>query len=140
MNVMELSGYVSCTDINLLYYQYGLNNEFIDELINEVNDYSQKNDLDINLVKNVYSSITTAESYSETLGYLFSTESTKYDLIFVDIVESKNIVKYFSDLSQYLPQSLLEKYSNGIVKETNYFNDKMVTLVNNNSNNSIKLS
>ncbi|OUM69926.1 hypothetical protein PIROE2DRAFT_2125, partial [Piromyces sp. E2] len=104
------------------------NENFINELITEFNNYSQKNELDITLVKNVYGSITTPESYSETLDYLFSSRSIKYDLFLIDMVDSKRFGRYFADLKKYLPQSILEKYSSGIVKETNIINNVMVTL------------
>ena len=95
----------------------------------EFNIYSIKNNLDITLVENVYSSITTEEAYSETLDYLLSTKSIKYDLIINDIVYSKKFANYLTNLNEYIPQSLLDKYSYGILKDTNIVNNNMVTLV-----------
>ncbi|ORY85901.1 hypothetical protein LY90DRAFT_499013 [Neocallimastix californiae] len=120
---------VLCTKINLIYFQDGSNNELINKIVEEFNIYSIKNNLDITLVENVYSSITTEEAYSETLDYLLSTKSIKYDLIINDIVYSKKFANYLTNLNEYIPQSLLDKYSYGILKDTNIVNNNMVTLV-----------
>lgn len=86
--------------------------------------------MNIKLVKNLYSSVTTAESYSETIEYLLNLKSSKYDMILFDMIDSKRLRKHFSNLKDYLLESTVEKFKDGLTNETYFINDNFVSMVN----------
>ncbi|ORX80432.1 periplasmic binding protein-like II [Anaeromyces robustus] len=51
-----------------------------------------------------------------------------YDLFMLDIVYTRRFSKYVVDLNEYLPQSLIEKYSKGIASDISFYNGKLVGL------------
>ncbi|KAG4093785.1 hypothetical protein H8356DRAFT_1081047 [Neocallimastix lanati (nom. inval.)] len=119
---------IKCIDIQLLFYPNGFNEDYIDYIVKEFNSYSVINDLNIKLVKNLYSSVTTAESYSETIEYLLNLKSSKYDMILFDMIDSKRLRKHFSNLKDYLLESTVEKFKDGLTNETYFINDNFVSM------------
>jgi len=97
--------------------------------VEDFNNYSQEKNLEIQLIDNIYSTVTTPESYSETIEFLLKSKSSKYDLIIHDMIDSKKLANYLTNLNEYISSPLFEMYSNGIVNDTYIINKNMIALV-----------
>ncbi|ORX81644.1 periplasmic binding protein-like II, partial [Anaeromyces robustus] len=68
-------------------------------------------------------------NYIESLEFLFKSKSkTKYDLIIHDIVNTRELSKYFENLDSYLSKSHIERYINSLTEKTYLINGKTVAL------------
>ncbi|KAL6613112.1 periplasmic binding protein-like II [Neocallimastix californiae] len=121
-------GYVKSDTVNLIYFQDGSNEKIIKSIVEDFNNYSQEKNLEIQLIDNIYSTVTTPESYSETIEFLLKSKSSKYDLIIHDMIDSKKLANYLTNLNEYISSPLFEMYSNGIVNDTYIINKNMIAL------------
>jgi len=129
---LYILGYIKCVNINLIYYSDKDNEEYINYGIEEISKFLENSNLNATLEKNTYTSATTIESYSETMEFLLNSKSSKFDMIIIDTVDSKRFSKYFENLSQSLPATLMNQYKNGIASELYSVKNSTYALVINN--------
>ncbi|ORX85070.1 hypothetical protein BCR32DRAFT_242068 [Anaeromyces robustus] len=122
---------VKSVDINAVVFSgNGAYNAFT-EIVNEFNNYSKNNNLDINihltalLLNNFTSTLTDYETF---LDYLFTKKSNKYDLIVYDNIYKKRYGPHLLDLKNILPKEHIDMYMKGISNQTCIYNDKIIGL------------
>ncbi|ORX64397.1 periplasmic binding protein-like II [Anaeromyces robustus] len=111
-----------CKNINIkaVSLLYTGDEEFFSVLENDFNKYSEENNLE--------NSTLFASDYSGTIQYLLNKKSTKYDVIFYDVMYSPRFASYFIDLKDYLPKDHIDIYSKGIAPNICTYNGKWVGL------------
>ncbi|ORX82994.1 periplasmic binding protein-like II [Anaeromyces robustus] len=122
-----------CKNINIkaVSLLYTGDEEFFSVLENDFNKYSEENNLGINIsfvFYTVENSTLFASDYSGTIQYLLNKKSTKYDVIFYDVMYSPRFASYFIDLKDYLPKDHIDIYSKGIAPNICTYNGKWVGL------------
>jgi len=83
-------------------------------------------DFDLYTVSN---STLLVNDYGSTIEYLLQKGSTKYDIIFHDIMYNRRYSSYLIDLSKYLSKEHINMYAEGIGKDACTDNGKWVGLV-----------
>ncbi|ORX46906.1 hypothetical protein BCR36DRAFT_585012 [Piromyces finnis] len=99
---------------------------------NDFNDYSKKNNLDIELEFNLFTfqNVTNnfVTEYDSTIDYLLSRKSNKYDIYFYDVQYSRKYYDHFINLADYLKKEHIEKYENDLAPQICKYNGKWVGL------------
>ncbi|OUM64133.1 hypothetical protein PIROE2DRAFT_9171 [Piromyces sp. E2] len=117
--------------VNFAYFAYDEIFGYFDGIINDFNNYSKENDLNITLNRVSFTYVNTTTStneYSTAIEYLLRSKSTKYDIFTMDTVYSPRFSKYVADLRLYISKELVEKYLQGNVSKNGIFEDKLVVL------------
>jgi len=103
-------------------------------LINQFNEYSKENYLDINIHLNLFSELnatTEVTDYEEMLDALFLKKNTKYDIIFFDNIYTTRFGPHLLNLNGSISDEILNLYKPGIASQSCiYGEDKWVGLVN----------
>ncbi|OUM63414.1 hypothetical protein PIROE2DRAFT_10075 [Piromyces sp. E2] len=107
--------------------------DLFEPLVNQFNEYSRINDLDISLNFEVLSdtnSTTDSSSYEETLESYFIKKNTNYDIILYDNISTTRFGPHLLNLKDVVSDELIELYKPGISsKSCVYGEDKWVGLV-----------
>jgi len=98
-------------------------------MINDFNEYSTQNNLNIKLNLSVYKSSTIYDDFGSYIESLLRKKANKYDLYYYDVSYAQVYGEYLLDLKQYLDPSHIELYDPKIVSELCIYEDKLVGLV-----------
>ena len=101
-------------------------------IINEFNQLSKDQNLDISIKLNLLSSgnsTTSSVNYEELLDSIFKRKSKKYDLIFYDNIYTSKFEPYLLDLNNLLPEEHIKMYIPGVITQIGYHNNKLVGFV-----------
>ena len=123
-------------------------------IINEFNEYSKLNELDIylnNVLMSPENITVNIGDHASTVESLLLKESTSYDLFMMSALYTNYFYQYVEDLSLYVSPELVKKYSKGISSSIGVVQNKLIGLVNitffkkqfnnvNNNNNKIKFN
>jgi len=106
------------------------------------NEYAQKNNIDIRMIPTVYTpenSTSNVNDFWSSVYTILENKSTKYDIIFYDVIYSPRYSPFLLDLNDWLPEKHLDLYSGKAATEVGKFKGKWVGLVSVNYK-SIKLN
>jgi len=98
-------------------------------LINDFNEYSKNNGLNIYLDLTLFSKLNSTggvEDYEAMLDSMFSKRPDKYDLIFYDHIYTTRFGPHLLNLKEILPQDHIDMYMEGIASQTCVYKDKIV--------------
>jgi len=101
-------------------------------MINEFNEYSKKNGLNITVELTLFSKLnSTLEvlDYEAHLNTLFSRKSNKYDLIFFDHIYTTVFGPHLLNLKEIISQDHIDMYMEGIASQTCVYKDELVGFV-----------
>jgi len=116
--------------INFITFQFN-KNSYIDDIINEFNEYSKENNLDIELNKIFYSSdnvTSNINDYATAMESSLIKGSKKHDLIMVNAVYVYRFENYVTDLRNYVSKEIRDLYSNDLVLSIGMKNNKLIGL------------
>ncbi|OUM61593.1 hypothetical protein PIROE2DRAFT_12374 [Piromyces sp. E2] len=96
--------------------------------------YSKENGLGIELEFNLFTPQNTTHNfvneYDNTIDFLLSKNSKKYDIYFYDVQYSRKYSDYFIDLKNYLKQDHIDMFENDVAQQICKYNGKWVGLYN----------
>jgi len=101
-------------------------------MVKRFNKYAKENDLEVEIELNLYNgnnSTLLVNDYGTTIEYLLQKGSTKYDIIFHDIMYNRRYSSYLVDLSKYLSKEHINMYAEGVAKNACTYNGRWVGLV-----------
>jgi len=98
--------------------------------MDEFNEYSKKNNLNIKLSLNlVTNSLIASEDIHDILENTFKEKTTQYDIYFYDITLSNNYSPYLLDLKPLLPKENIDLYDKNLISQIGYSEKKLIGLV-----------
>ncbi|ORX60234.1 periplasmic binding protein-like II [Anaeromyces robustus] len=118
------------TEINFLTYSLD-NDNYLEELTNDFNNYAQEKELDIHVNRiliSTYKDSTSLSNYNELVEYILQKNSTKYDVFMMSSFYTYKYQGLTSDLRNYISSDVIDNYMNKHVKNLGYFNDKLIGL------------
>ncbi|OUM68442.1 hypothetical protein PIROE2DRAFT_3900, partial [Piromyces sp. E2] len=107
------------------YYYEAANQDFYSPLLNDFNEYSKLNNLNITVDLNIFSNKKTdssVSSYVESLELLLNKKSEKYDLYFFNNMYVSDLYRHFIDLKEYLSPEYLNLFDPDIIEYCSYDN------------------
>jgi len=113
-------------------YTYLAYTPLYNDIVNEFNLYSKKNNLDISLNLTLFSDENTTyeiSDFASTIEYLLKKKSQKYDIYIYDVLYTRKYSKYLIDLNEYLPEEHLNLYRSGDSLKVGVYDNKWVGLV-----------
>jgi len=115
--------------INAIAYSTDEKSYIFNSYVNEFNEYSKKNNLNIKLNLNlVTNSLISSEEINNILESLLKEKSTQYDIYFYDITLSKNYSPYLLDLKPLLPKENIDLYDESLISQISYYDKKLTGL------------
>ncbi|ORX80266.1 hypothetical protein BCR32DRAFT_268953 [Anaeromyces robustus] len=100
-------------------------------LIKKFNEYAKENSIDTEIDIELHSPSNSSlyvDDYGSFIEHLLKKKSTKYDIIFYDVIYTPRYSSYFIDLKDYLPKEHIDNYASGIAYDTCVHNGKWVGL------------
>ncbi|KAG4083812.1 periplasmic binding protein-like II [Neocallimastix lanati (nom. inval.)] len=122
-------GIVYSVVINAIAFTQNGGGTLYSPIINEFNQLSKDQNLDISIKLNLLSSgnsTTSSVNYEELLDSIFKRKSKKYDLIFYDNIYTSKFEPYLLDLNNLLPEEHIKMYIPGVITQIGYHNNKLV--------------
>jgi len=100
-------------------------------MINDFNEYSEKNNLNITISINIHTNMDNKnfESFVDNVESLLNKKTNKYDIYYYDNAYTVKYGPYLLDLEKYLPKEHIEMYNSDIIEKTCVYEDKLVGLV-----------
>ncbi|ORX83231.1 periplasmic binding protein-like II [Anaeromyces robustus] len=119
--------------LNAVAYADGKFNEIYLSMVNDFNEYSEKNNLNITVKINVHSTadLKNFESFAFSVESLLIKKSNKYDIYYYDNSYTQKYGPYLLDLKEYLPEEHIKMYNQEIVEKSCIYKDKLVGLPHN---------
>ncbi|ORY37851.1 periplasmic binding protein-like II [Neocallimastix californiae] len=117
--------------LNTISFSYSVETEIYSYLVNEFNQYSKENNLNITLKLNLLNSSNSTNhinDYGSLIGSLLKKETKRYDIYFYDIVYSQLFGPFFMDLKKWLPKELINEYDTRFFIPACIYKDKLVGL------------
>ncbi|KAG4090277.1 hypothetical protein H8356DRAFT_1279713 [Neocallimastix lanati (nom. inval.)] len=112
--------------INMISYSFFSNENIFQSIKQNFNDYAIKNNLNITLNINLFSSKNSTQNinnFHSSIETLIDKKSDKYDLFTFDPIYIRNLYPYFIDLKEWLPSEYIDWFSlNNIDKICTYEN------------------
>jgi len=99
---------------------------------NLFNEYAKQNNIDIRMeaiVYNIENSTREMDDIWSSIDHLLNKQSTKYDIIFYDVIYSQRYSQHLLDLKKWLSEKHMNLYSGVTAKEVGKVDDKWVGLV-----------
>jgi len=124
---------VKATIINALAFSVIEKTQIYTYLINNFNDYSIKNNLNITLNLNLLTpknSTVNRDEFFSLIDSFLQKKSNKYDIYFYDNIYTPKFEPYFLDLNKLLPKEHINLYKSIENYESYSYNNKLVGLVN----------
>eukprot|EP00833_Pecoramyces_ruminatium_P003044 jgi/Orpsp1_1/1177076/evm.model.c7180000060115.1 len=97
-------------------------------MIDDFNEYSNRNNLNITVTLNTYRITGDFDSFGLTLESLFLKRSNKYDIYYYDSVYTQKYGAYLLDLKKYLPKEHIEMYDSKLLSESCTYGEKLIGL------------
>ncbi|ORX84161.1 periplasmic binding protein-like II [Anaeromyces robustus] len=122
---------IRATIIDALAFSYSPETHIYGYLINEFNKYSEENGLDVQVNLNLISKLngtSLIDGYGSMLETLLIKKSTRYDLFFYDNCDTFILGSHYIDLYDWLSKDHIDMYDMNIIKQTCFYNDKLVGL------------
>ncbi|ORX76241.1 hypothetical protein BCR32DRAFT_271394 [Anaeromyces robustus] len=122
---------VNSITINALGYITDVSYQIYTSVVDDFNEYSKKNNLDIHLDLNLLSNANSTSNfhdYGAFVDSLLKKKNKKYDIYFYDNIYTQKFGKYFLDLKKYLPKDLIDIYNQEILDQTCYYKEKLIGL------------
>ncbi|ORX81333.1 periplasmic binding protein-like II, partial [Anaeromyces robustus] len=117
--------------LNALAFTDNLDVQIYSYLVNEFNDYSKKNNIDITLKLTLFtpsnSTIETIDFFSLVDSYLLK-KSTRYDIYFYENIYTTKFEPHFINLKEWMPKSHIDMYTHIEKSESFFYNNKLVAL------------
>ncbi|ORX79048.1 periplasmic binding protein-like II [Anaeromyces robustus] len=136
INILLLSNFVhlgfcygSITHLNVLGYALDEHYDLYKEMLDDFNNYSKKNNLNITIDSNIYSnpdSIPSINDYESLIESALLRQSTNYDIIYYDNGFSSKYGEYLLDLKKYLPEEHIELFNPNLLSYTCKYGEKLV--------------
>jgi len=98
------------------------------QMINEFNEYAEKQNLNIFIQMRVTEKTETFEAYGTMVEQLLKKKNNNYDLYYFDNAQTQKYGKYLLDLRKYLPKDHIEVYDQDILEMTCEYNKALVGL------------
>jgi len=102
------------------------------KLIDNFNEYSTKNDLNIHIELNILTpnnSTTEVTGYGSTIEALLNRKSEKHDLFFYDNIYSAKFGNHFLNLDDFLPKEHVDDYNYDIISKSCTNKNSLISLV-----------
>eukprot|EP00833_Pecoramyces_ruminatium_P007979 jgi/Orpsp1_1/1182011/evm.model.c7180000079518.2 len=122
--------YVNSITINAIIYSSSPFHQTYSSLIEQFNDYSKENYLDIfvDLTLFTATNITSNNDYVSMIESFLKKKSNKYDLFFYDNIFSEKVSHYFLDLNKYIPKEHIDMYDPRVISQSCQYGDKLTGL------------
>ncbi|ORX83189.1 periplasmic binding protein-like II [Anaeromyces robustus] len=131
-NINEIS---YALELNVLGYTLYEDSQVFSPMVNDFNNYSSKNNLNItinlNMLTNQNSTFDLSD-YGSMVETLLKKKSKKYDFIIYDIIYTPKFAPYFLNLYNNIEKEHLDVYDKNILTQSSVYNNRLVGLVNNN--------
>jgi len=124
---------VKATIINALAFSVIEKTQIYTYLINNFNDYSIKNNLNITINLNLFTpknSTVHSDEFFSVIDSFLKRRSNKYDIYFYDNIYTPKFEPNFLDLNKLLPKEHINLYKSVENYESYSYNNKLVGLVN----------
>jgi len=123
-----LTTFVRSIQINAIVFEVSSRGKF-SMLIDDFNEYSKKNNLDITLELTIFSSSNSTvlkSGDSVTIQSLLANKSTKYDIYLYFYTDTPKISEHLLDLNEYISPEITDMYYSDIFNRTCIINNRLV--------------
>ncbi|OUM60635.1 hypothetical protein PIROE2DRAFT_13540, partial [Piromyces sp. E2] len=116
--------------LNAVAYSDNEHNEIYSSIINDFNEYSEENNLNITININVHTNAdyTNFESFANSVESLLLKKTNKYDIYYYDNAYTVKYGPHLLDLKKHLPKEHIEMYNADVLEKTCVYENKLVGL------------
>ena len=117
--------------IKFLTYSFNDADEYQEQIVNDFNNYAKEQNLDITIHKTTLTTLNSSDhvdNYEAFVEAKLKKKSQDYDIFLIDNIYSNRFAEDVNDLSKYLSNEIIDKYTN-INLKTGYVGEKLITLV-----------
>jgi len=121
----------------MISYSFFSNENIFQSIKQNFNDYAIKNNLNITLNINLFSSKNSTQNinnFHSSIETLIDKKSDKYDLFTFDPIYIRNLYPYFIDLKEWLPSEYIDWFSLNNIDKICTYENKWIGLVSINLN------
>eukprot|EP00833_Pecoramyces_ruminatium_P000322 jgi/Orpsp1_1/1174354/evm.model.c7180000049786.1 len=99
-------------------------------MVKDFNEYSEKNNLNITLNVNIYTSLDmkSFEDFADNVESLLRKKTNKYDIYYFDNAYTIKYGPHLLDLKNYLPEEHIKMFNSEIIEKSCLYEDKLVGL------------
>jgi len=123
-----LTTFVKSIQINAIVFEVSSRGKF-SMLVDDFNEYSKKNNLDITLELTIFSSSNSTvlkNGDSVTLQSLLANKSTKYDIYLFFFSDTASINEHLLDLNEYISPEITDMYYSDVFNRTCFYDNRLV--------------
>jgi len=127
-----LIDYCNAVILNIIAYTIEGNGPMLSAYVDDFNQYTKENDIDIQAELNLMTINTVSNSLGNSylmIEQLLKKKNNKYDIYFYDVSYGNQYSPYLIDLKEVLPEEHINMYNKYILTEICTNNDKLIGLV-----------
>ena len=125
---------VKAVILNALAFTQNEGTQVYTFLINNFNEYSLKNNLNVTIDLNLFTpanSTKKTDDFCSVIDQFLKRKSDKYDIYFYNNIYTTRFEPHFLDLNKLLPRNHTAMYVDAQTSESYSYNDKLIGLVSN---------
>jgi len=118
--------------VNFFGFACEANDNYLEGLVSDFNEYSNNNNLDIDVHKILISSAnstTSIDEYSNSIEALLNKGSDKYDLLMINSLYVNHLRDFIAELDKYVSKDIIDKYIKGVTSKIGFIDDKLLAIV-----------
>jgi len=123
--------FVNAITLNAITFSYIVEENVYNDLIDDFNEYSKKNDLNIHIELEIltpFNSTSEVTDYGSTIESLLNKKSKKHDLFFYDNIYSNKLGIHFLNLDDILSKEHIDDYNYDIISKSCSYKNNLISL------------